>query len=205
MSLPCARGPRCVDTELDAQNQRVPRFTEDIFCIKDTLQIKQVLIEAPDLYLKLDAELPKTISHHGEQVSGSKNPPCPIRLEIMTLIEELVTLLETHAAILRGYSSIRRFETVVRQDSEYLKMRLADVLSSNGGDIGLHLLDWKERTRRALGMNRYIEKRKAPCPQCDTFTLMRRDGEDTSQCKMCHLTLTQEEYMRWVHWLATSR
>jgi len=200
---PCARGLHCVDPERDAQGNSVPRFTQTPFCTKDTQQISQVLTEAHGLWQQLSAALPKGSRRLGEHVSGSKAPPIPIRLEVLTQMELLKTLVEDHAALVRGHTlPNRRMEVVVVQDSEYLRVHLSSLLAKQYGVVaGLSLLDWRSTARRLLGLNRYVEKRKAPCPQCDAMALMRKDGEENSICKVCGIVITQSEYQRWVLWI----
>lgn len=74
-------------------------------------------------------------------------------------------------------------------------MHPAGVAALNGA------IHWQRRCERVLGWDRLIHRLPAPCPYCDTLTLIRRDGDDRVRCRVCRRSWLEPEYRHFVRML----
>jgi len=72
----------------------------------------------------------------------------------------------------------------------YLAPRLVD-----GADT------WHRKADHLLGWVRLVHRLAAPCPYCDTLTLVRDDGDDKVRCTVCRRTWHEAEYRHFVRML----
>lgn len=62
-------------------------------------------------------------------------------------------------------------------------------------------LRWRIRTDNVLGWDRLVHRLPAPCPYCDTVSLIRRDGDDHVRCLRCRRAWSEAEYRHFVRML----
>lgn len=135
-------------------------------------------------------------------MTGSRLPPLPLRLEVLTLQEDLsVTLGDLSARIRRFVLPPRRPAVAVMQDSAYLHAHLSALLALDdgltGAEAGLFLIDWLMRARKTMGTHSTFEKLQAPCPTCDVKALVRQYGSETAECRSCGLRISDTQYKQW--------
>lgn len=135
-------------------------------------------------------------------VTGSRLPPLPLRLEVLTLQEDLsVTLGDLAARVRRAVLPRRRPGIVVTQDAAYLHSHLSALLALDdgvtGAEAGLFLIDWQIRARKTMGTHSTFERLQAPCPTCDTKALVRQYGSETAECRSCGLRISETQYKQW--------
>ncbi len=200
---PCRREHECSDPDTDAQGHSVPRQTHTAFCVVDTGLVSQALAEIPTLYYELNCLLPRGGSaSNSSPVSGTQERQLPLRLDILTLQEDVEATLRDHAARLRGFvSPPRRMAVAVHQDSSYLRVRLSALLSLDEGrtgtEAGLYYLLWQHHARRIQGQHRQAERMPLPCPQCDVKSLIREYGSETTECRSCGKRISWTQYGHW--------
>lgn len=202
---PCARGIQCSNPVVNSTGNYSPRYTYTAFCISDEHAIGNMLHECPRIYAELSAYLPRSQVAGGAPVSGSRLPPLPLRLEVLTVQEDLSVTLRDFAARVRG-SSVpldRRPLIAVAQDSGYLRTHLGALLALDdgvtGAEVGLWLLHWRTRAHRIMGTHTTFERKSVPCPVCDTKALVRTYGNDHVECRSCGKRIAENEYNAWEH------
>lgn len=67
----------------------------------------------------------------------------------------------------------------------------------SGADAGEEILRLYGRAVHVLGQFLEKEEMGAPCPQCDSLTMISTAGEDRLQCAMCKYQPSRGEYGRW--------
>lgn len=205
---PCRRDRDCSDPDTNAQGQHVPRHTPTAFCPADRALIMSALGEIPKLHSDLNHLLPRgQTASSGSPVSGTRERQLPLRLDVLTLQEDVEAELRDHAARLRGYiHPPRRTHVAVQQDASYLRARLSALLALDAGDTGaaagLYYLDWQQAARKIQGVHRQTEKRPVVCPICDLKALVREYGSETTECRSCGKRMTEQQYQSWTYLLS---
>lgn len=162
----------------------------------------------PGMYDRLGEMLPRGQAVGGDMVSGSRLPPLPLRLEVLTLQEDLsVTLNDVASRLRRSVLPPRRASVAVGQDAGFLRLHLSDLLAldqgETGAEVGLWLLNWQTRARKTMGVHTKAERLYAPCPTCDTKALVRTYGSEHAECRSCGQRITEEEYKAWTYVLTS--
>jgi hypothetical protein len=87
----CYRAERCRDAEATGDDLAGARIhTETGLCLTCTGIIEQAITELPRDYLDLELALPATDTQLAEPVTGSKDPPAPLRVPLAALAAEIV-------------------------------------------------------------------------------------------------------------------
>ncbi len=144
-----------------------------------------------------------------EKVSGSKTPPLPLRLtmltaangyaEVLTEWESLVVAAEkvsTPSAWVRGSFAVQRCVKLLTP-----RIRSACQLSP---DHAVRLQRISVVSRRLLGLTRVTHRLAAPCPNCGCFGLQREDGSSLIRCGQCCAAWDEDVYARLAVVLASS-
>lgn len=165
--------------------------------------------EIPKLHSDLNHLLPRgQTAGSGSPVSGTKERQLPLRLDVLTLQEDVEAELRDHAARLRGYiHPPRRTHVAVQQDSSYLRARLSALLALDAGETGaaagLYYLDWQQAARKIQGTHRQFERHQdIPCPICDVKALIREYGSMTTECRACGKRMSEKQYQSWTYILS---
>lgn len=193
---------KCSDPQVGATGVYSPRLTPTAFCPADTHLVGQVLDACPRLYAELSGLLPRGAAAGGDMVSGSRLPPLPLRLEVLTLQEDLsVTLGDLSARVRRSVLPSRRPAVAVAMDARYLRTHLSALLAldegETGAEAGLFLIDWQMRVRKTMGTHTTFERLQAPCPTCDIKALVRQYGSETAECRSCFTRISEVQYKQW--------
>jgi hypothetical protein len=89
---PCARGPRCAGRDYRGNPKRGPRS----FCHTDHTRIRDAIAELPQNYATLWLMLPASDQPgETEHVSGSRDAPVPVDLDIDFFLREIVLVTRT--------------------------------------------------------------------------------------------------------------
>lgn len=205
-------------------NRRDPH--EGYACNPCRSRFRTWLAEIPDLYASLLGEplAPSGSPGKGGPVSGSRERPIPIRVDLFDLTHaggwpDVLTedqvghlpvwmTLETWA---RDWSTFRAMgEAAERSVSglcRWMWERVDDMCDEH------EAIDECWRDVRALRGALYAQlgmfetpdyKKGVPCRQCNALALVRKDGSDFIECGECPAVLTPEEYDRWVRLLAAA-
>lgn len=85
---PCACGIKCAERDYKGNARRGPRA----FCRTDTGYIARAIAELPSDYVQLWLRLPRS-EQPGEHITGSKEPPLPLDVNIEAFLREIVHVL----------------------------------------------------------------------------------------------------------------
>lgn len=205
---PCARMKKCSNPQTDSSGNYIPRFTPTPFCVSDTALIRDALVNSKVIYMELGLLLPReSFNVGGDKITiGKTTAPLPLKLEVLTLQEDLQVTAYDIASRLRGFvCAPRRPRVAMCQDVDYLQNHLSQILALDGGEtgaeFGLWLLAWQSKAMRALGKHRTPERKQAPCPVCDMKALVRQYGDDHIECRACGKIVSLKEYDAWSAYL----
>jgi hypothetical protein len=67
--------------------------------------------------------------------------------------------------------------------------------------FGITTTSLRVRADQVLGWSRLVHRLPAPCPYCDTLTLVRDDGKDFVRCTGCRRNWRETEYRLFVKML----
>lgn len=166
------------------------------------------LTEIPRLYSDLNHLLPREQSAgSGSPVSGTRERQLPLRLDVLTMQEDLEAMLRDHAARIRGFVlPPRRVAVAVAQDSQLIRVRLSALLAldqgETGAQAGIYYLRWQLHARRMQGQHKQVKICKdIPCPVCDHKSLVKEYGCDTTDCRSCGKRISSKDYEAWCTYL----
>lgn len=223
----CRRGPRCPDRDRldDGQILGGPIPTEDGLCPACQRHVIDAVTELPTDYVELDMELGKGGTAGGPLVSGTRELPVPIRLNIEAMqaeiVHEAVCWAESVAEVLRvtwdtqdtahtlaGAQLQRATDLLVA--SLPVLLALHDVIHLGWDTYGhpaaterdglagaIVLLDLHWRARATLGRTRWVERLRTACDECGRTALEHPDGTDMVTCAACKSWWTWDEYLEW--------
>jgi len=166
-------------------------------CLTCTRIVTDGITELPADYVALSSALQRGSSGMVELVSSSPEQPCPLRIDVAALRDEIVrvatTWAEPVADLLRvdwdtrlvalhtrpGAALGRAVNILATNIPALLNLRAVEVQTwadngwywahepADGLDGALELLRFHEVTRAALGRNRLVHQLPAPCPNID--------------------------------------
>lgn len=84
----CARKERCTNPRIDDDGKTGPAWTRTVFCGKDMGRIRWALRKIPELYVELWIEIGEKPRRGDDRVSGSREAPVPVRLDVDALMRE---------------------------------------------------------------------------------------------------------------------
>jgi len=216
----CARWARHPDTgaRLGAQIN-----ADRGLCGACACHLGDVLGDLPRDYAELHRILARVTRPGADVVSGTRDLPIPLRADVEALMAEIVhetvcwaestsdvlgivldtqttrdsrpgVALQRAARILAGAVPV----FLALRDAEHAEPALVDgaatVLTRDGLDGAVVLLDLHHRVRAVTGQTRLINRLPTPCPRCEYLALERADGDDVIQCRACLRVYTWEEY-----------
>jgi hypothetical protein len=166
------------------------------------LKIESAVNDFPRLYEMLGVNLePGGISANDElKVRTSKTAPIPLNLAARALQEDLLAI--TRRAVI-GFHSRRGLRVDIRLRGREASVlgRQVNFVSRNLGDIlndevrvGLDVLSTRRSAHNLLGLGLLIHTLPAPCPECDSMALRRKDGDSWVRCHVCGLTFDEDAY-----------
>lgn len=178
------------------------------------------LAAIPDLAGQLSEALEPGTSH-GQRVTGSREAPLPLRIDVLDLSlpgARPAPVHDPHGDQGGMLPVAARLDQWVRdwRDSLWPDHRLPAPTVAGLADWLRHRLDvacdrhpavdeFADEMRQVvadlrgvLGLRRLRHRLPAPCPDCDMRTLYRDDGADYVECGMCHRLWTEAEYARLV-------
>lgn len=167
-------------------------------CDGDRLRLAQDLRELPDLYALIPTVLAPNGST-GEKVSGSREAPVPVSLDVVDLLgparqPEPTAQAREHPEDVQGGLSVAttldQWVRMWRDDRSkgerlpaptvtslagWLAVRLDDACDTHTAidEFATELRGLVMTLRSALNLRRHIERLPAPCPSCDTLALYR--------------------------------
>lgn len=230
----CRRGPRCTDRERLGDGTILGALipAADGLCPACTRHTEQAIVELPTDYVELDLLLGKTSTTGAPLVSGTRELPVPIRLNVeavqAAIVHEVWCWAESVAEVMRiGWDSydtghsrpgfrVQRAARLLAGATSVL-LALRDVVhigwdteepaavERDGITGALLLLDLHHQTRRVAGRTRLVHRLPAPCPRCWFSALERPDGDDIITCTNCARRYTWDEYNRLCNALSVSR
>lgn len=189
-------------------------------------RVEDQLAEIADLAAQLPDHLEPGQSN-GQRVSGSREAPVPLDLDVLDLTNDARHTSATPAArqhpedqighdsiasrldswVLDWIDTLRLNESppqpTVRRLTQWLTDRLDKACNEHPAidDFADEMRRLRTTLRGATGqLEPQPEHIAAPCPACDLITLIRRQGEDTVECGNpdCRRVLTLTEYHRWI-------
>jgi ribosomal protein L37AE/L43A len=146
------------------------------------------LTAAPVLYVRAHGSLGARGQAMSERVSSSAPVSrSPLRDDLLELCDGLARLLAEWELHTFGAQAARvRTGFAVQRASVALGHDLDAALSVWRGTARAgQLVHRVRRLRQALGETPLVHQLAAPCPTCDTRALIRRDGADKVECRMC--------------------
>lgn len=221
----CVRGRQCVDHESTPDGHRVGAATEapDTLCPTCERRAGRACAELPRLYAELETIIAaRTVA--GEHVSGTKDLPTPLRLDVVMLQAGIDASLTAWAQPVAGRCRIPWDPAAVRRLRPGPRVhRAAHILASNldaflrlpavlvavwtaenaittikstGMDGALRLLALHQRGRQLVTGGPGDARLPVPCPQCEAPALVRRNGADQVTCQACSSSWPEGDYRR---------
>lgn len=221
----CLRGRHCADWETTPDGGRLPAATQapDSLCRTCERRVGRAVAELPRQYAELETIVGQR-STAGEHVSGTREPPTPPRLDVLTLQANIDATLTTWAAPVAARCRIRWNPAAVRLLRPGPRVhRAAHVLASNldsmlrlpavpvdvwtadhgvitvkssGVDGALRLVALHQRGRQLVTGGSGDARLPVPCPQCEAPALVRRNGGDQVTCQACGSSWPETDYRR---------
>ena len=167
----------------------------------------------------LAAQLPSVLTPGtgaGQRVSGTPAPPVPVALDPLDLLGPArggavhdehgdqtgyVSVATTLDGWVRDWAE-QRNEGLPRPAVARLAQWLRDrtdwacdrhpAIDEYASELGR----LRATLRRVLGQDERPVRLPAPCPDCDTMTLVKHNGADHVECWRCHRLWTEPEYQR---------
>ena len=174
------------------------------------------LRDVVELYALLPAHLERPAGG-GEKVSGSREAPVPVQLDVLDLSLPLRGRAAVHDPdhdqaghtpvvwILDSWA--RDWQATLCPDHQLPATTVATLAGWLGDRLDLacdqhpaidEFADEIRRTvaalRGVLGHTHLRHRLPAPCPDCDMLTLYRDDGADWVECGSCHRLWSEDEY-----------
>lgn len=219
----CRRAGRCPDRErLDdgrVLGALIP--TEDGLCPSCVRHAEWSIEELPADYVALDLVLGKTSSVAGQFVTGTRDLPVPLRLNIEALQAEMVHELSCWAesvaevmritwdtqatARARPGARVQRATNLLSGAVSVL-LALRDVthlgwqdgqrgsVDRDGFDGAIILTDLHYRTRSYTGQTRLTYRSHVPCLRCGRVALEQANGDDKIGCTACGTRWQREKF-----------
>ena len=183
--------------------------THDVLCGSCERAVSSALHELPRLYVDLHTELEPS-SGSGEHVSGSREAPVPLRVEISALMTDMAGTCEDWEDDLRrteGYTDRPdrgREGPRLTGAATFLRAHLDQLIHHPQGLTAVdEILTLRSRARTVLNFTNPVDRLPAPCPACDHLGLIRHNGASLVLCSYCDRTWTETEYARLVYWLVS--
>lgn len=221
----CLRAHQCGDHEPTPGGGRLGAATAapDSLCPTCERRTGQAVAELPRLYVDLAAMVGDR-SAAGEHVSGTREPPTPVRLDVLALQADIDATVSAWAAPVAARCRLDWDAARVRRWRAGPRVtRAAHILSSNldaflrlpaapirvwadghgvitvkasGVDGALRLLQLHQRGRRLVTGGTGDARLPVPCPQCEAPALTRRNGADQVSCAACGSSWPESDYRR---------
>jgi hypothetical protein len=140
--------------------------------------------------------------HPGTETARHRRDMVAVALCVQTLAVNLAVLLALPAAPM---TRAVRIEDVRDDDTGmvHVAAEWAEVVRDlSGTDAAVEIIALHGRARHILGHFLEREEMGAPCPRCDSLTLVRTAGENRISCTMCRHAPDEDEYARWAALLA---
>jgi hypothetical protein len=165
-------------------------------------RVRAALDAAPTLYAHASAATPSGSRAMTDRVTtpkpGSRSPVRDDLLELSDALARALTAWERDAVaaaqlpvpppqVRPGYRVQRAAVTCLAN----LQAALAPPYGVAHASRLLHLVGL---LRDRLGLTRLVHHLAAPCPHCDTRALIRRDGDDYVQCRLCGNAWPEHHY-----------
>lgn len=212
------------DAGSDATFVGAPITTPDGICRLCDSRGRSAVVKLPADYAELSMLLAPGGSAGGDPVSGTRDLPVPIRLGVEAVMAELDAEVSWWAESLLdalGCADIAWADEVVDRKRpgaridygcSILSYYWADLLQlptqlhvvHNDGQVaflerdGLDaagvFADLHERVANIAGRTDRVVLLPAPCPNCDTRALVRRNGKENIDCRRCGQILRPAEY-----------
>jgi len=192
------------------------RETDGVLCQACERAVKAALAELPMLVARLHTELAPG-SGGGEKVSGSRDAPAPLRVNVSALMQDIRGMLEDWQDAVReneGYITViykgregHRVEDAARWLTRQLDQLIHHPDGVNACD---EIRAYRDRALRAFGKDDpKPDRMPAPCPNmlddgtsCDRMGLIRHNGASQIICTACGRVWSEDEYERLIIILA---
>jgi hypothetical protein len=102
----------------------------------------------------------------------------------------------------RPYNLMRPAQALVASSQSLLTIWHRALIYDPGVTAVDGSLRLRVRADQILGWSRLVHRLPAPCPYCDTLTLVRDDGKDYVRCTGCKRTWREGEHRLFVRMLA---
>ncbi|MGH8571858.1 MAG: hypothetical protein ACREX8_04685 [Gammaproteobacteria bacterium] len=195
-------------------------------CLTCTRIVTDAITQLPRDYVDLHLALSHNTTGLHELVTGSTDPPAALRVNVAALAAELATTATMWAEPVAeklgiswdsgrmgrhtrpGNALQRATRILVGAIPVLLALRDVEVQTwadngwyrtydpADGIDGALTLHGLHQITRATLGHTKLVHQLPAPCPHCDTMSLVRDDGDDHVHCQRCHLRWPEADYRR---------
>ncbi|MBO0676884.1 hypothetical protein JRC04_05365 [Mycolicibacterium sp. S2-37] len=125
----------------------------------------------------------------GAKVSSSTEPPPPLNVHVLDLIDEIGAVL----AEVGGYRVADLINRPAEEVDRWKGGRLRRV-TRDGVDIALDASAAWKGAEAVIGFERVWERRFGKCTECDLPTLGNFSGSATVQCSSCGHAISRTEY-----------
>jgi hypothetical protein len=164
-------------------------------------RLRQLLAELVDVYAQLDLE---RLRGHGQRVAGSREPPLPLRIDVLDLLHDVPALLDSWARDWQTYTWALLPVPTVTSLTSWLSVRLEWACNSHPAidDFAGELHAVIGTVRSAAGLTKpRPEQLDIPCRRktCDQLTLWRYPGDDRVYCHNpdCQAVYTAADFQHW--------
>lgn len=155
-------------------------------CIAD---IQRCQDDLPALQKALRAFIGKgTTAAWGETVSGSREPPAPLNVSVLDLIDEIGDV------IFRDRGAVRDLVTQPETVFEVWRNDVQTLRSLDGVERALWIRSVHRRADKIVGLSHTWERKGAPCRHCGGFTLGGWSGTNAIHCTSCGAVMTRDDY-----------
>jgi hypothetical protein len=169
----------------------------DPLCSSCRSAVLAALRAAPALYVKASMRLSARGSALSERVSSSRPASrSPLRDDLLELADLLARELSYWSAITFGhrFGAARQGFTVQHAAADLAENLPAALNTWRGQGAAARVVRRVAGLRRAIGETALVHQLAAPCPQCDTRALIRRDGADSVECRLCGASWPESRY-----------
>lgn len=221
----CLRGRRCANAETTANGAQLGAQVEaaEGLCSSCERKAEAAVRDLPRLYIDLELIIGEHASA-GEHVSGTRELPTPVRLDVLALQADIdATVTAWAPPVARRCRIPWDIRKMTRTRPGPRVVRAAHVLASNmdaflclpaiavrtwapgvgaldtrrkGIEGALDLMALHQRGRYLVSGGSGNAHLPVPCPQCEAPALVRGNGRDQVDCRSCGAAWPESDYRR---------
>jgi hypothetical protein len=210
MTAALAEARRCRSAHCHGPDGRPRHLSDDrLVCAGCAERGRADIAGLPRRYVSLRMSL-RYRGGQGERISGPGfGSNSPVRDAALACMDEMtawttVTDQKVREAMdwrTRPYNMMRPAQALVAATQSLLTVWHRALIYEPGVIAVDGSLRLRVRADQLLGWNKLVHRLPAPCPYCDTLTLVRDDGQDYVRCTSCRRSWQEREYRLFVRML----